>query len=41
MASTKDIKRELSRRVDIVMQPQCLESQIRPYLKSGAGANGS
>jgi len=40
MASTKDIKRELSRRVDIVMQPQCLESQVRPYLKPGAGVNG-
>ena len=40
MASTKDVKRELSRRVDIVTQPRCLESQIRPYLRAEAGVNG-
>lgn len=40
MASTKDIKQELSRRVDMVTQPRCLESQIRPYLKPEAGVNG-
>ena len=35
MASTKDVKRELSRRVDIVTQPRCLESLVRPYLRGG------
>jgi len=40
MASTKDIKRELSRRVDMVTQPRCLELQIRPYLQAEAGVNG-
>jgi Phosphotransferase enzyme family len=40
MASTKDVKRELSRRIDIVTQPRCLESQVRPYLRAEAGVNG-
>ena len=40
MASTKDVKRELSRRVDIVTQPRCLESLVRPYLRAEAGVNG-
>jgi hypothetical protein len=40
MASTKDIKRELSWRVGIVTQPQYLESQVRPYLRAEAGVNG-
>jgi hypothetical protein len=40
MASTKDVKRELSRRIDIVRQPRYLESRIRPYLRGQAGVNG-
>ena len=40
MVSTKDVKRTLSRRVEIVTQPQFLDMEVLPFLGMEDGAQG-
>lgn len=38
--STKEVKRELGRRIETARQPEFLDARVRPYLGAEAGANG-